>query len=247
MRTSLPSENKAGLYITIIVHLVVVLILLVTQIGAQLTKENTFVLDFTREEALEKKAEEEKAKAEEEAFDEEIARRLDEMLSGNTAVPFRNVAVDRSSALKDDRGTDADKLYEDAMRLAQELKGGVDIQEPDDDYVALSPSADKKEDNKGEVKEYSGPSVVSYDLEGRKASHLSVPAYRCMGGGMVTVIIGVDRQGNVVSAKIEDSLSSTDKCLRDYAVRAARLSKFSKSTTAPTRQAGNIIYQFIAQ
>ncbi len=246
MRSSISSEDKAGLYITIIVHLVVILILLVTQIGTELSKENTFVLDFTKQEEIERKAEEEKAKAEEEAFDEEIARRLDELLSGSTAVPFRNVAVDRSSALKDDRGTDAEKLYEDAMRLAQELKGGVTPDEPDDSFAALSPVEDKK-DNKGEAKQYSGPSVVSYDLEGRKASHLSVPAYRCMGGGMVTVAIGVDRQGTVVSAKIEDALSSTDKCLRDYAIRAARLSKFSKSTTAPTRQAGNIVYQFIAQ
>ena len=94
---------------------------------------------------------------------------------------------------------------------------------------------------------YSGPSVVSYELEGRKASRLSIPAYRCMGAGMVTVIIAVDPQGNVINAKVEDALSSPDACLRNFAVRAARLSKFSSSTTAPPKQIGNIVYQFIAQ
>ena len=95
--------------------------------------------------------------------------------------------------------------------------------------------------------EYSGPSVVSYSLEGRKASKLPIPAYRCYGGGMVTVIIVVDNAGNVISAKVQDDVSSPDKCLREFAVRAARLSKFSSSPKAPARQLGDIVYQFIAQ
>ena len=64
---------------------------------------------------------------------------------------------------------------------------------------------------------------------------------------MVTVIITVDPQGNVINAKIEDSLSSPDGCLRSFAIRAARLSKFSSSTTAPPKQIGNIVYEFVAQ
>ncbi|MBQ2109276.1 MAG: energy transducer TonB, partial [Bacteroidales bacterium] len=94
---------------------------------------------------------------------------------------------------------------------------------------------------------YSGPSVISYSLDGRKASKLPIPAYRCYGGGMVTVIIIVDNAGNVVSAKVQDAVSSTDKCLREFAVRAARLSKFSSDPHAPARQTGDIVYQFLAQ
>ena len=44
-----------------------------------------------------------------------------------------------------------------------------------------------------------------------------------------------------------DEASSSDKCLRDFAVRAARLSRFSASETAPARQHGEIVYSFIAQ
>ena len=68
-----------------------------------------------------------------------------------------------------------------------------------------------------------------------------------MGGGDVTVIIVVDPQGNVLNARIHEDVSSQDKCLRDFAIRAARLSKFSKSATAPARQNGEIVYRFIAQ
>ena len=102
----------------------------------------------------------------------------------------------------------------------------------------------KKEEKK---KEYAGPSVLSYTLDGRKKIHLANPAYRCYGGGQVTVIIFVNRNGNVVNAQINETVSANDKCLREYALRAARQSKFEKSITAPERQAGEIVYQFIAQ
>ena len=89
--------------------------------------------------------------------------------------------------------------------------------------------------------------MLSYELEGRKASHLPIPAYRCIGAGEVRVEIGVDPQGNVILAKVDEGASSADGCLRSYAVRAARLSKFSSASSAPARQSGFIIYKFIAQ
>ncbi len=96
-------------------------------------------------------------------------------------------------------------------------------------------------------KAYSGPSVVSYTLDGRKASHLKIPAYRCYGAGDVTVIITVNPQGTVIAAKVMEEISSDDSCLRNFAVRAARLSRFSASPTAPAKQTGEILYRFIAQ
>ena len=68
-----------------------------------------------------------------------------------------------------------------------------------------------------------------------------------MGAGQVTVLIKVAPNGTVVEAKVDESVSSTDGCLRNFAIRAARLSKFSSSTTAPARQMGTITYAFIAQ
>ena len=233
------SEDRAGLYITVIFHLVIIIILLACQIGAVLRRDNTFVLDFSKQEEVEKQ------KAEEN-FKEEVSDRLDQLLASSAGVPIRNIAVDRSFALKDDRNTNAEQLYKDAERLAQELKDGFKADEPDDDYVAISkPAQPKKEDPKKQT--YSGPSVVSYALEGRKASRLSIPAYRCLGEGHVTVIITGDPSGNVIGAKVQEDAASNDKCLRDFAIRAARLSKFSASTSAPARQLGNIVYMFIAQ
>jgi hypothetical protein len=230
-------EDRAGLYITVIFHLAVIIILLATQLGFSIAKENSFVLDFTKQEQVEKEKKEE-------VFKEDISERIERMLAAAGSIPIRNVTVDRG-ALKDDRGTNAEELYRDAQRLQQELDSGAPL--PKDEQVYEYKKTDTGSSKKSSEANYSGPSVVSWELEGRKASRLPIPAYRCMGAGMVTVIITVDPQGNVINAKIEDSVSSADGCLRSFAIRAARLSKFSSSTSAPPKQIGNIVYQFIAQ
>ena len=234
------SEDRAGLYITIIFHLVVIIALLAYQLDSALKKEESFVLDFSKEEELEQRQKQE-------VFKENISKRLDDLIAAarSSQEPIRNMAVDASEQLKDDRNTDADQLYKDAEKLAQALKEGQNLEDARDETVDLEPQEKKKEDSK--KKEYSGPSVLSYNLEGRKASLLKIPAYRCYGEGDVTVIITVDPQGNVVGAKVMDEISSSDQCLRNYAVRAARLSKFSASSSAPARQNGEILYRFIAQ
>lgn len=241
---NLRGEDKAGLYITVSVHLAVIIVLLLCHLGSMANASDSYLLDFSAS-MEESEAPQLKAPQVEEdlSFDEEIARRIERLIAGESGQEFRNVATDRSTALKDDRGTDADKLYEDARRLAKDLKDGVQPDEPDDSYIS-----DNKPDKKDkQEKQYSGPSVVSYSLDGRKASRLPIPAYGCFGGGMVTVLIAVDNSGKVVDAKVQDETSSTDKCLRERAINAAKRSRFSTNTKAPARQHGDIVYQFIAQ
>ncbi|MCD8313756.1 MAG: energy transducer TonB [Bacteroidales bacterium] len=242
--SSLPSEDRAGLYITVIIHLAVIIVLLAVQVGFWTFSEKSFILDFSAQEERERIEQEEE-------FKEDISKRLDDLISAAQSQQgqVRNIAVD-ASALKDDRGTNAEELYKEAERLQQDLKSNAVMEDARNETVDLSTAQPKNNSDK----EYSGPSVVSYTLDGRKASHLSIPAYRCMGGGDVTVIITVDPQGNVVGAKVMESISSTDTCLRDFAIRAARLSRFSalpqdrfKADKTLARQTGEIVYRFIAQ
>lgn len=239
MKKKLSQEDKAGLYTTVIVHLGLLIALLIAGLHFSLQKENSFVLDFSKMEEMER-LQEEIAKLEKEAeLQQAIAEKLQREL-GST--PIRNVAVDRS-ALKDDRGTDAEQLYKDAERLQKELNAGYELPEED----AVQAPERKPAESKPQTQTYSGPSVVSYSLDGRKASKLPIPAYRCMGAGQVTVLIVVDPSGTVIGAEVDKSVSSTDGCLQSFAKRAARLSKFSASASAPAKQAGNIVYEFIAQ
>ena len=235
----LTPDQKAGLYITAIVHLAVIVILLLCQIGYSVQRENSFVLDFTKQE--EKEAQEQKEELHRNALEQ-----LESMLSAARTQPVRNITVNRSQ-LKDDRNTDADQLYRDAERLAQDLRDGQNRQMEDPEDFVQDPVTPPSDPKPRKQEAYSGPSVLSWSLDGRKASRLPIPAYRCVGAGEVTVIITVNNQGTVVDAKIDDGASSGDGCLRSFATRAARLSKFNASMTAPARQMGTITYLFVAQ
>jgi hypothetical protein len=235
----LTPDQKAGIYITVSVHLAVIIVLLLFRIGQEIKRENSFLLDFTQQEEMERKREEAQ-------LQQLTAEQLERLISAAEAIPIRNVAVDRS-ALKDDRGTNADELYKEAERLAQELKEGQQRQEEDHEAFATAAEPVKAQPEKVQDKPYSGPSVLSWSLDGRKATHLPIPAYRCYGAGEVVVIIAVNNRGDVVNAKVDNDVSSSDGCLRNFAIRAARLSKFSSSATAPARQMGTITYAFIAQ
>ena len=235
----LTPDQKAGLYITAIVHLAVIIVLLLSQIGYAVQRENSFVLDFTKQE------EQERIEQQEELSRTALAQ-LEDLLAAARTQPVRNVTVNRSQ-LKDDRNTDADQLYRDAERLAQDLKDGQNRQQDNPDDYVQDPIAPPSNPKPRKQETYSGPSVLSWSLDGRKATHLPIPAYRCVGAGEVTVIITVNNQGTVVDAKVDDGASSKDGCLRSFASRAARLSKFNASASAPARQLGTITYLFIAQ
>ncbi len=233
----LTPDQQAGLYITVSIHLAVIIVLLAARIGFEVQRENSFVMDFTAQEEVERLQQRIR-------MQERVEAQLEQMLS-DQGVPVRNVTVDQST-LKDDRGTNAEELYKEAERLAKELQEGQHkADDTPDSFAAVQ--EEKKEKKKEEAKPYSGPSVLSWSLDGRRASRLPIPAYRCYGAGEITVIITVNNRGDVVNAKVDDSTSSQDGCLRTFAIRAARLSKFSASPEAPARQMGTITYAFIAQ
>lgn len=231
------------MYITVIAHLTVLAILLGTQLTKAVQSETSFVLDFTNLEEMERQLEEAKKQLEQQNFESEISSQIDRMIAGGSS-SLRNVAVNNSEPLKDAKGIDGDKLNEEHRKLQEKLQTGFKSNIDDGDEIVPDPGS--KDGDKKEQPKYSGPSVLSWELAGRKAMSLPIPAYRCMGGGEVKVRITVDGSGKVIDAKIDDSCSSRDGCLRAYAVTAARMSRFSASDSTP-RQEGNIVYKFIAQ
>ena len=193
----LTPDQQAGLYITVSIHLAVIIVLLAARIGFEVQRENSFVMDFTAQEEVERLQQRIR-------MQERVEAQLEQMLS-DQGVPVRNVTVDQST-LKDDRGTNAEELYKEAERLAKELQEGQHkADDTPDSFAAVQ--EEKKEKKKEEAKPYSGPSVLSWSLDGRRASRLPIPAYRCYGAGEITVIITVNNRGDVVNAKVDDSTS----------------------------------------
>ncbi len=222
-------DKNVGLYVTVGVHLIALIILLSLSIHTAIKTESTFIFDFSKEEEL--------AALEEEArLKEEVSKEIDALLAeANIGAPLpdiRNAAVDRSQ-----NRSETNQLEEPSSDIAS------DSHETIDEYSYAEPIEEKPEEEK---ETYSGPSVVSYDLGGRKAIYLPVPAYRCQGGGDVRVNILVTQKGYVKSASINETGSSTDRCLRKYALRAAKKSRFKLSNDSENT-VGEIIYKFIAQ
>ncbi len=233
-------DNLIGILVTVSVHLAVILVLLLTVVRPEIDRRRqNIMLDFSRQDPIEKL---EKELARQKAANDRVERMLRE--AGVRTETPRNVAVDRSK-LKDDRGTDAEKLYEDARRIERQARENINRKQ--EDFAAISQPKPKPHKPEKEEPAYQGPSVLSYSLGERKGSYLPIPAYKCIGAGEVTVIITVNAEGDVVDAKVQDEVSSADSCLRDYALGAAKRSRFSRSKTGNPKEIGNIVYSFIAQ
>ena len=232
-------ENNAGLYLTIAIHLIVLIIFLLTKIGFTLREEVSFVLDFTKQEESEQLAKEAQLKV-------DVSKELDDIIDGRKSM-VRNAVVDASqkgSHLKDDRFKNPNQVYDEAKTLQDKLNASKKEAESNQ---GVDEPVNTTKTNEVKKESYKGPSVISYSLENRKATSLPIPVYKCIGGGDVSVAIYVNRKGYVIGASVIENASSGDHCLREFAIRAAKSSRFTASTTAPEKQLGEIVYRFIAQ
>jgi hypothetical protein len=108
-------EKKVGFYSTIIFHLVVLIIFLLTAIHGIVSEETSFVLDFSKLEEIEKIEKLEELK-------QQASKELDDLLSGRASNSYRNVAVDRSNQpLRDDRFKNPNQVYDEARELQLKL------------------------------------------------------------------------------------------------------------------------------
>lgn len=235
-------EDRVGFYTTLIFHLAVLIVLLVVSIGKVASTENTFVLDFTKQEELERLQREVE-------LQEQVARNLEDQLARQPQQRIRNVAVDAGSKLKDDRFKNPAEVYDEAKELQRKLdasKRDALAQKAAEEAVDLN-REQKGEESNEPAPTFQGPSVISYELEGRKALSLPVPAYKGYGAGDVLVDIQVNPAGRVTAAKVRADGSSADASLHSFAIDAAKRSRFSASSDAAKSQAGWILYRFIAQ
>jgi len=235
-------EDRVGFYTTLVFHLSVLIILLLVSIGRVASTETSFVLDFTKQEELEKLQREVE-------LQEQVARNLEDQLARQPQQRIRNVAVDAGSKLKDDRFKNPSEVYDEAKELQRKLdasKRDAMAQKAAEEAVDLNQNK-KGEEPEEPTPAFKGPSVISYEVEGRKALSLPVPAYKGYGAGDVLVDIVVNQAGRVTSAKVRAEGSSADASLHAFAVEAAKRSRFSATSEAVKSQPGWILYRFIAQ
>ena len=96
-----------------------------------------------------------------------------------------------------------------------------------------------------------GQVTAEYELDGRKALNLSIPGYRCRGGGVVLLSIVVAPGGDVLEASVLSAASeggeAMSSCLETESLRSVSQCRFQSKADAPRRQTGTLTYRFIAQ
>jgi hypothetical protein len=235
-------ENRVGIYTTISLHLLVIILLLLYRLQDLGKIEIPFVLDFSQQEAREMQIQKQERRAQ---FETE----LNSILTPARHSDLRNAAVDETEqTLRDDRHTNPSAIYDEARRVQASLDASRQaLQQQQGGEVETHGRASLQAAATATAETYKGPSVLSYNLGGRKQMHLPVPVYQCPGGGDVTVRIEVDRRGYVVSTAVNTAASTPNSCLIEAARRAAQTSRFAVDSKAPERQSGHIVYRFIAQ
>ena len=172
-----------------------------------------------------------------------------------------NENSERSSDARSYRGMSSsqmkEQVYNDLKNMEAEefakLKGG----EPD--YTVAnksqgqgkSSSEPKKSDmdwyrEQKQNKSYSGPVTASFNMAGRDPLDNPIPTYRCKTNGTVVVMVSIDELGKVIDARINESASSPNECLRAESEKYARKWRFDYSSRS-RKQDGTITFTFSAQ
>tara|TARA_B100001287_G_scaffold262745_1_gene252966 strand:+ start:5916 stop:6671 length:756 start_codon:yes stop_codon:yes gene_type:complete len=101
--------------------------------------------------------------------------------------------------------------------------------------------------------QFSGNVMVEFELSGRTAFkkdnwYVRNPGYTCgkKSNGLVVVQIKVNRNGNVVFAQVNSSLSKgASDCMLHKAIEYAKKSRFNYSSSSAKVQSGLIKYRFV--
>lgn len=239
---ALVSRYQVAIYVTVIFHLCVAITLMSFRLHTVPHSPPMEIVlgDFADEDAEKLEA----LQHEKELLEQEVDKLLRQ-----TREQLRNVAVNEEWKKKegDARSTLLDANDELQKRIAA-TRQLLDRQEaPDGNAELLQNSRPDAPDNKPEKnKLYTGPSVMSYRLEGRREYSLPVPVYLCESGGDVVVAIVVARDGSVTSASVDEKKSAAAPCIREAARQAALQSRFSVAASSKS-QHGSITYRFIPQ
>jgi hypothetical protein len=135
--------------------------------------------------------------------------------------------------------------YIDEQKRAKEniQDGNISVEKREENN-----NSDKQKASQQMAANFSGPTRIYYNLPGRTHSYLPIPIYKCEGSGKAVLTIEVDPKGNVVSAKIITTESTTnDPCLIEAAVNSALVSRFNPEIRAQKIQTGTLTYLFVAQ
>ena len=232
-------DHRIGLCVTVIAYLVLMIVFVSSRIviGRKPAEQGMFI-DLQTLAELER---------ERDRLQQELLDRQAEQVDWGSV---RNLVSNENALnehLQDDRGTDAAELNDAAADAQERMRANREAYEQG--LAEERAIRDRKGTSDGEEHrdaKVKGTVTVSFSFVDpvRTGRHIEIPAYLCEGGGEVVVAAALDRSGKVISAHVK---SGGDACMRDAALRSARVSTFNIDETAPAKQTGTITYIFIPQ
>jgi hypothetical protein len=227
-------QNINGLIFTLIFHILVFIVLNVSQFGVKQTfREAEILIDFPEELPQPEQQAQELTDNEEPAIQQTHRTNI----ASNRLAEQKNSQADRELQEEMERAKLLTK--EVTNQLKKEIPTVDDLKMPVESTEGLDPDSLMR-------KLYTGDSNIEYYLENRYHVRLPKPIYLSYKGGRVEVLIVVDREGTVIEANPVVTGQATDQML-SYAKTAALRTRFNRSNQAPAKQHGRIIYHFIAQ
>ncbi|MFI3287280.1 MAG: energy transducer TonB [Rikenellaceae bacterium] len=234
-------RHRIGLLITIVIYLSLAIIFVSYRIVVMPVVPATVTVELEDESVEEVISEREEIEEMERVGGEEVRNRV-----SNDDSKF-------DESLRDSKNSNASEIYEEAERMQRELAESREAYErslreiEDNSQRVEKENISSKQGDRNQDSFVRGGVTTAFNLAGRTAVYIDIPAYKCEGGGQVLVNISVNRNGRVVSAQVEKATSTSDRCLMSEAISSARASRFSTSSTADDPQRGTILYTFIAQ
>jgi ribosomal protein L29 len=235
-------ENINGILGTVIFHLIIVVMIMLTRLSSVTRDpEHSMLIDF------------------ETNISEELFRELTESLmdrsfeNPESGQVRRNIAVNISEErpVSDEfRDMSQEQLSELEKRVEEILNnaanGNMPVSEQREIDIQAPPEVIQQDETKDEP--YSGPTTITYNLPGRTHLRMPVPVYKCPDGGIVEVMIAVNQQGRVIRADVQSNPSNfNERCIIEMGIEAAMGSRFNEKTDAPPVQSGTITFYFQKQ
>ncbi len=240
-------DHRVGLCVTVIAYLVAAIVFVSTRIAVGGTEQQASIyIDFQDEQPRPETPEEREERLQQELQEDfsDIRNRI----SNENAESGENQLNEQ---LRDDRGTDAGEIYDEAEEVQRRIRANREAYEQglSEEQAILNGRKTKTDKTQNRDVKIKGRVTVSFSLINpvRTSVKLVVPAYRCEGGGEVIVNITVNRNGRVIAASIDRTSSTTDGCMIEAALEAARESRFNVDRNAPDKHTGTISYIFIPQ
>lgn len=234
-------RNMYGVMGTLIFHILLMTGFWINELKFKIKteKDETVLLDFILPPEKVESPEPEKTQGNKTGTDQ--TNKYDQNMGSSRAV---------NDALKKDKFFDASYKHdiEEAEKLVDNVNKQLTKKAPPTKKFAM-PEAVTEGQNPDSIKNtiYSGKSNIHYFLENRFHVRLPIPVFLAKSGGLITVDIQVDREGNVFKAEARSANNLKDPMLSVYATQAAERTVFNSDQKAPPVQRGTITYRFVAQ